>query len=483
VNRVLFLKREDTAACQDADEFRVASRIAITSTVRLADYVVAPESMVSVEIAGENLQDTCDSRHRVYVTYAGGVCGEAYPTAEVQLGPEAPEAAPSDSSDIRTWASFAPLPRVDVEGTIAPGLPRDVLEEEGWGGIARAALGFQNQDNHSKAFEFTTNAGGYCPTNMPLSAMPQRVAAHACSAKCASGQPELSDCRGYISAEDANSAALCVSAATCRLLCASTEDCVSLDMHGSLPRCFLNSADQCRADYVVNPFDPDALQPVVEDPRYEVHFKVPRPAGAANRPKPMARDGGYSWPQLLRFAPLSFPRGGEFTLCFCDAAAAGGSCERLEDFSTRVGTIHVSGVGCLLADQNLARATCVPSYLGGAASLRCYKGAAPPLDIPASGPCVPEPEATAAPTPAPTEQTLTPAPTPVPTVATPAPTPAPTAAFPTPEPTEGSMDTYCIFAPEELLDEHAPSDRHKQCQSTSRGDTHPYAEPAPTPVA
>ena len=35
-----------------------------------------------------------------------------------------------------------------------------------------------------------------------------------------------------------------------------------------------------------------------------------------------SRDTGYSYANLLRFAPITFPTGGEYTLCFCDAKAS-----------------------------------------------------------------------------------------------------------------------------------------------------------------
>jgi len=105
-------------------------------------------------------------------------------------------------------------------------------------------------------------------------------------------------------------------------------------------------------------------------------------------------DTGYSYPELLRFPPITFPQGGEYTLCFCDAEASakvdGRACERIEDYAVRVGTVHVSGVSCLLGHKHLARATCVPGYYGGQSNLRCYDGPAPHFSAPVEGHCVPD---------------------------------------------------------------------------------------------
>jgi hypothetical protein len=128
----------------------------------------------------------------------------------------------------------------------------------------------------------------------------------------------------------------------------------------------------------------------------------------------------------------------------------------------RVGTVHVSGVGCLLSDKNLARATCVPQFQGGAASLRCMDGPEipPAPDIPpADGPppkCVPPPRPILAEGETPTLVT-------VPEETTQAPT-----SSPTPSPTPLEMDTFCLLEPEEAGGSHTPQGMHRQCQSTAK---------------
>lgn len=79
---------------------------------------------------------------------------------------------------------------------------------------------------------------------------------------------------------------------------------------------------------------------------------------------------------MLRFKPIRFASGGTFKLCFCDPKllAAGRACRAIRDFAVEVGTIHSSGVSCLIGNAKLRRASCVEQFHGG---LRCYKSDAP----------------------------------------------------------------------------------------------------------
>merc|ERR1712118_131127 len=94
-------------------------------------------------------------------------------------------------------------------------------------------------------------------------------------------------------------------------------------------------------------------------------------------------DRGFSWDKLLRFKGITFSSGGTFKLCFCDSTLLGGStaCRSEADYSVEVGTIHASGVSCLIAKPELQRVSCVPQFGPAPASLRCYKQyASPPND-------------------------------------------------------------------------------------------------------
>merc|ERR1712139_41263 len=110
-----------------------------------------------------------------------------------------------------------------------------------------------------------------------------------------------------------------------------------------------------------------------------------------------ATDLGKSWDQILRFNEISFKTGGKFKACFCDpdTLAKGAYCKKASDYKIDIGTIHVSGVSCLVADEKFQRGTCVGQYYGG---LRCYPDKAPKLKVPTVV-VPPVPQANAKPTP------------------------------------------------------------------------------------
>merc|ERR1719263_654282 len=79
----------------------------------------------------------------------------------------------------------------------------------------------------------------------------------------------------------------------------------------------------------------------------------------------------YSFAKLLRFKPIEIGTGGTFKVCFCDSTllAEGAVCAATKDFSVTVGTIHASGVSCLISNKKLQRVSCASQLYGG---LRCY---------------------------------------------------------------------------------------------------------------
>jgi len=88
---------------------------------------------------------------------------------------------------------------------------------------------------------------------------------------------------------------------------------------------------------------------------------------------------------MLRFKPLQFKSGGTFKLCFCDSSILrpGSACLTERDYKIEVGTIHASGVSCLIANPQLQRVSCATQFHGG---LRCYRHMdAPEPDPPVIG--------------------------------------------------------------------------------------------------
>merc|ERR1719321_2414401 len=120
---------------------------------------------------------------------------------------------------------------------------------------------------------------------------------------------------------------------------------------------------------------------------------------------------GTSWDQILRFKGLAFASGGKFKACFCDKETLplGSACSTAADYKVDIGTVHVSGVSCLIEEPKFQRGVCVSQFHGG---MRCYKTVAPSLTVP--------------------------------------PPPAP-GVMPTPPPTMPSvLSTFCFYGPEEV---------------------------------
>ncbi len=74
----------------------------------------------------------------------------------------------------------------------------------------------------------------------------------------------------------------------------------------------------------------------------------------------------YSHPSKLIFEGYNFPSGGTYKVCACDSAHVFGSsshkfCKK-SDFKIEVGTIHVSGVSCLVEQAKFQRGICIQQF-------------------------------------------------------------------------------------------------------------------------
>jgi len=182
---------------------------------------------------------------------------------------------------------------------------------------------------------------------------------------------------------------LCLEEDECKAVCAAMDNCFGIDMHETLPRCFLNTvekgegdADSCK-EYIIQ-------GTLSAEDNYNFHYKQAAPAGrrlATNAPKRKllsSIDVGMSWNQILRFTGVSFETGGKFKACFCDhqtLAHPDSVCASASDYKIEIGTVHVSGVSCLITEPKFQRGTCVSQHWGG---LRCYgdAGDVPSLQVP-----------------------------------------------------------------------------------------------------
>merc|ERR1719326_755598 len=208
---------------------------------------------------------------------------------------------------------------------------------------------------------------------------------HQCFMKCSEGcSGDSCYCDGYYAGYDtATTNALCADQTLCQYLCdqLGRDGCMSIDMHTSLPRCFLNdaSADTAPVALTVDPSYKVLVKREFLDYNFEYPTTVTQATADGSMPILPVVDYGYSFDKMLRFKDIQFKSGGTFKLCFCDSSLITGPCKTEADYSVQVGTIHSSGVQCLISKPELQRASCVPTYFGGGSSLRCYKS---PMEAP-----------------------------------------------------------------------------------------------------
>lgn len=255
-------------------------------------------------------------------------------------------------------------------------------------------VGERESEEAAEALDLTwvEKTGKYCSgNNMPPAAMGES-AKHTCFTKCVKDAPCVGDdcfCDGlYAGFDKPDSAALCLDLAGCKAACTANDDCFGFDMNNDVPRCFLNF------QYDTPGGCPEQVQlgQLATIDTYSFWFKHPHQNDRRKLERRDDRrllavvDTGYSWPQMLRFDGISFSTGGTFTACFCDSKvnrANGHSvelCSKPEDYKVSVGTVHVSGVECLLQQSKFQRGTCVSHFHSG--GLRCYPGEEPAYQYP-----------------------------------------------------------------------------------------------------
>merc|ERR1719265_242861 len=336
------------SACSHAHDFQTAVGVfTISERVDVAvDYVVEPGSSTSIEITHTGGALTTDSSggflsaDRIMVIDDSGSCGITTPAPGAELVGNL------------TWGEFAPH-----------SLFYDAPAEDG-----RTPFEIEKS---APDLRYTTIPARYCAgSNMalksmsiPMHGLPVPASMHQCYEKCSKKCTHAEEecfCDGYLSGFDSpTSNAVCSDRDLCEYMCDNSPDCIAVDMHAYLPRCFLNSV--CDIKEVSS--------------EYGVRMKPSKPTRRL-----AAEDVGSSHGQLLRFEPITFTTGGTFKLCFCDSTllGAGETCSKPADFAVQVGRVHASGVSCLLAEPKLRTVECEPQFYGG---MRCYGSGAPKIDI------------------------------------------------------------------------------------------------------
>jgi len=388
-----------------------------------ADYVLTPGEAASVEVTGRELDFFFD---RIMVVDCQGVCGKAEATTHV--------VAP------RSWPEHDPV-NVFVDR------PNNNTE---------VSLEVTSGPSCSDQYLYRTFEGVYCPANnlQVVDSTEPLVRNHQCYQKCGTGTCDetLSSgqcfCAGHFPGYDTPaSTALCLDRPRCEDLCTLLGDaCTGVDMHKTLPRCFLNMGCQefvdvytggagCSARTTVeacevetNPqlctwleedsvctsrptLAPDAdysyLHRYIDDQvvagrRLQCNQRRLDSAAEARR-LVQGGDPGLSWHGILRFSDVTASTGGTFKVCLCDSALLDTTptghyfarkpgfiafCQNAADFTIELGRLHSSGMSCLLKERRFQRGLCVSQHFGG---LRCYDDPtrAPALAIPPSFMAVP----------------------------------------------------------------------------------------------
>jgi len=355
-----------SACASDADFSTNVGKVTLTSRVDVGvDWVLTPGETASVEVIGTGMDWQKD---RLMIIDCTGICGVSGPTASVMAGPKS-------QMHYNHWVAVMP-PDFDDPPADDTEVPTSIPPTPS-----------------PPTVYWRDSAGSYCAgNNMDVASIPD-VKRHQCYAKCAAAEAcSGADCfcdglmQGY---DGPDSQALCLDETTCKDMCAGLDDCFGIDMHGSKNRCFLNSVLKGPADtysceeYVVN-------GKLTAFPTYNFFYKqLPNTRrAAAVAPEAPARgllpaiDKGKSWDEILRFKDITFETGGKFKACFCDyeTLAAGKYCKTASDYKIEIGTVHVSGVSCLVEESKFQRGTCVEQFYNG---LRCYPGAAPSITVPA----------------------------------------------------------------------------------------------------
>jgi len=372
-----FEKLSGTACTHVTDFAEQAGTVVVTERVHVAvDYVFTPGKPGSIEItaAGDaNLLNASAglSADRIMVIDCGGTCGVSSATTSIV-----------EPQTMAAWNAFSPYVlfeekvHVDRSNPVAgTTIPTFGAESAGQYVLAGDTEGYYVESFNIDVTDETNVAA--------INGLKRPIKEHSCYTKCSNGctrGDELCACDGYLHGYDTETSnAICADETLCLYLCDQLGgECASIDMHMTLPRCYLNKMGATQD-----------LREMKPDPSYKVLIKLGDTAnleqstmytiplsGASGASILPVGDTGYSWEKMLRFPLMEFTSGGTFKLCFCDSSMAG-VCKSEKDYSVEIGTIHSSGVSCLIAKEELQRVSCIPTHHGQ--SLRCYQ---PPMEAP-----------------------------------------------------------------------------------------------------
>merc|ERR1719387_1495670 len=298
-----------------------------------AKYVVTPNEPTSLEVVGDDLSIASD---RVMVIDCTGTCGLSRASKYVE------------NLSIPVNAMIDRPSRPEFITSAAP-----------------------SQAEFYSYVEELAPQGAFCPGNLPY-AEGSLAASNRCYQKCYDGTCDGKSehpcfCDGFMEGYDTPaSSALCLDQEQCQWLCSMEKGCHSIDMHTGMNRCYLNALpckETMAAGLTVPSTDYKLLVKKLDVNERRLQDQGRRMTAPLVR-ELLAQDPGISWDGLLRFKDVTFTAGGEYKLCFCDSdiltsiRGANALCDSHDDYMIEVGSIHATGLQCLLSNPAMARGTC-----------------------------------------------------------------------------------------------------------------------------
>jgi hypothetical protein len=369
----LYVKLQNTACTHLSDFSERAGSLFVTSRVEVSvDYVLEPGKDGSIEVTapegfaaltyqhprvGDFTPTSLLSGDRITIIDCKGTCGVSSPTTALVL----PEHADKISTwnDLYPYSWFVDAPHVDTEN------PKENSLDYAYSTGMKMYTTHDNQYCSEGNIDLDT-------AEVPFDGIKRKIKEHQCYTKCSKNAPCEGDdcfCNGLYSSYDGpESNALCADTQLCQYMCDQLEGCTSIDMHKDIDRCFLNMGCDMQKGLKS---DPNYMLLIKNKEANDEQAGTTSATGGGRRLLP-GKEQGFSWDKMLRFKPVEFKSGGTFKLCFCDSTILGPGqvCSTEKDYKIEVGTIHASGVSCLIKNPKLQRVSCEDQFHGG---WRCYE--------------------------------------------------------------------------------------------------------------
>jgi len=338
---------------------REVARVTVTDRFHLNNnWVLTPGTDQAIEVTGADLSIR---RDRIMVISCDGSCGVSGPTDALNLS-------------LADYLGESP-----VNNLVDPPMADD-------------ELGYIPDDDTDSGVTWAAATDGkYClGKHVSLASLDaaeiELIHSMTCFAQCADGTSTSDNCNGYFHGyDDSDSLSLCTTLAAAQAVFKDKDYVQSFDNHKTLNRLFLNTGT-CSTDDLEDDSQYEWVNKVVPAPSRRLTRKVSALDGRKRRltTDVIAAPTDNSWSKLLAFdSPFHFANGGTFKVCVCDSAVVYPNekdfCNKVSDFKVDLGTVHVSGVSCLVSENKFQRGVCVEQKNSG--GLRCYDTAAPTLAL------------------------------------------------------------------------------------------------------